>query len=79
MLRQIRERTLAGKRLDRAEGRWLLTEAPLLDLGSVAQEARSLVAPARAPERALQLPTMGPAFISTLPVPPTRPTATSVT
>ena len=40
MLRQIRERALAGKRLDRAEGRWLLTEAPLLDLGSVAQEAR---------------------------------------
>jgi cyclic dehypoxanthinyl futalosine synthase len=40
MLRQIRERTLSGKRLDRAEGHWLLTEAPLLDLGSVAQEAR---------------------------------------
>ena len=40
MLRQIRERALAGKRLDRAEGRWLLTEAPLLDLGSVAQEVR---------------------------------------
>ena len=40
MLRQIRERTLAGKRLDRTEGHWLLTEAPLLDLGSVAQEAR---------------------------------------
>jgi dehypoxanthine futalosine cyclase len=40
MLRQIRERALAGTRLDRAEGRWLLTEAPLLDLGSVAQEAR---------------------------------------
>jgi len=40
MLRQIRERVLAGKRLDRAEGHWLLTEAPLLDLGSVAQEAR---------------------------------------
>ena len=40
MLRQIRERVLADKRLDRAEGRWLLTEAPLLDLGSVAQEAR---------------------------------------
>ena len=40
MLRQIRERILAGKRLDRAEGRWLLTEAPLLDLGSVAQEVR---------------------------------------
>jgi len=40
MLRQIRERVLAGKRLDRAEGHWLLTEAPLLDLGSVAQAAR---------------------------------------
>ena len=40
MLRQIRERTLTGKRLDRAEGHWLLTEAPLLDLGSVAQEVR---------------------------------------
>ena len=40
MLRRIRERVLAGKRLDRAEGRWLLTKAPLLDLGSVAQEAR---------------------------------------
>ena len=40
MLRRIRERTLSGKRLARAEGRWLLTEAPLLDLGSVAQEAR---------------------------------------
>ena len=38
MLRQIRERSLAGKRLDRADGLWLLTEAPLLDLGSVAQE-----------------------------------------
>jgi len=40
VLRQIRERVLTGKRLDRAEGRWLLTEAPLLDLGSVAQDAR---------------------------------------
>jgi cyclic dehypoxanthinyl futalosine synthase len=40
MLRQIRERVLAGKRLDRAEGHWLLTEAHLLDLGSIAQEAR---------------------------------------
>jgi dehypoxanthine futalosine cyclase len=40
MLRQIRERTLAGKRLDRAEGHWLLTDAPLLDLGSVAHEVR---------------------------------------
>ena len=40
MLSAIRDRCLAGERLDRAEGRWLLTEAPLLDLGSLAQEAR---------------------------------------
>ena len=40
MLRRIREQALAGKRLDRADGLWLLTEAPLLDLGSVAQEVR---------------------------------------
>jgi cyclic dehypoxanthinyl futalosine synthase len=40
MLKQLRERALAGKRLDRADGRWLLTEAHLLDLGSVAQEVR---------------------------------------
>ena len=41
MLRRIREQSLAGKRLDRADGLWLLTEAPLLDLGSVAHEVRS--------------------------------------
>ena len=40
MLRRIREQALAGKRLDRADGRWLLTDAPLLDLGSVAHEVR---------------------------------------
>jgi cyclic dehypoxanthinyl futalosine synthase len=40
MLSQIREKAEAGKRLERAEGLWLLTEAPLVDLGSVAQEAR---------------------------------------
>lgn len=40
MLRQIRDKSLAGVRLDREEGRWLLTDAPLLDLGSAAQEAR---------------------------------------
>ena len=40
MLKRIRDRALAGERLERAEGHWLLTEAPLLDLGSVAQEAR---------------------------------------
>jgi cyclic dehypoxanthinyl futalosine synthase len=40
MLRRIREQALAGKRLDRADGLWLLTEAALLDLGSVAHEVR---------------------------------------
>ena len=40
MLDQIRDKAEAGTRLDRAEGRWLLSEAPLLDLGSLAQDAR---------------------------------------
>ncbi len=40
MLRAIRDKSEAGARLDRADGLWLLTEAPLLDLGSVAHEAR---------------------------------------
>jgi cyclic dehypoxanthinyl futalosine synthase len=40
MLSLIREKAEVGKRLERAEGLWLLTEAPLVDLGSVAQEAR---------------------------------------
>jgi dehypoxanthine futalosine cyclase len=40
MLSAIRDRVAAGKRLDRAKGLWLLGEAPLLDLGSLAQEAR---------------------------------------
>jgi cyclic dehypoxanthinyl futalosine synthase len=40
MLSRIREKIERGERLDRADGRWLLTEAPLLDLGSVAQELR---------------------------------------
>jgi dehypoxanthine futalosine cyclase len=40
MLKTIRDRCLAGERLDREEGRWLVTEAPLLDLGSLAQEVR---------------------------------------
>ena len=40
MLAEIQERAEAGKRLDRAEGRWLLTEAPLVELGSLAQAAR---------------------------------------
>lgn len=40
MLSRIREKVERGERLDRADGRWLLTEAPLLDLGSIAQEMR---------------------------------------
>ena len=40
MLSRIRAKAEAGKRLDRADGLWLLTEAPLLDLGALAQEAR---------------------------------------
>jgi len=40
LARQIREKALHGKRLARDEGRWLLTEAPLLELGALAQEAR---------------------------------------
>jgi cyclic dehypoxanthinyl futalosine synthase len=46
-LTEVREKVLAGQRLDRAEGRWLLTEAPLLGLGAVAGEARF----ARIPDR----------------------------
>src|SRR5258708_21508596 len=48
-LDQIREKVLAGKRLDRDEGRWLLVEAPLLELGALAQEVRF----ARIPDRAV--------------------------
>ena len=40
MLEQIGDKTRNGKRLDREEGRYLLTEAPLLDLGALAAEAR---------------------------------------
>ncbi|HKC98426.1 MAG TPA: dehypoxanthine futalosine cyclase, partial [Methylomirabilota bacterium] len=36
----IRAKVLNGKRLDRADGRWLLAEAPLLELGALAAEAR---------------------------------------
>ncbi len=47
MIVQIREKALDGKRLDREEGRWLLTEAPLLEAGALAQEVRF----ARIPDR----------------------------
>ena len=43
----IRAKVAAGRRLDRDDGRWLLAEAPLLELGALAQEARF----ARIPER----------------------------
>jgi cyclic dehypoxanthinyl futalosine synthase len=47
MLETIRTKALAGQRLHRTEGHWLLTEAPLLDVGALASEARF----ARIPER----------------------------
>ncbi len=40
MLSVIQEKVEAGKRLDRPEGAWLLTDAPLLDLGQLAQTVR---------------------------------------
>ncbi len=47
MIESIREKVLNGKRLDRAEGRWLLADAPLLELGALAAGARF----ARFPEK----------------------------
>ena len=46
-LDEIRDKALNGTRLGRAEGRWLLTDAPLLEVGALANEARF----ARHPER----------------------------
>src|SRR5438046_2754046 len=40
MLAEIRDKALNGKRLGRDEGRWLLTEAPLLEVGALASEVR---------------------------------------
>jgi cyclic dehypoxanthinyl futalosine synthase len=40
VLSRIEDKVAAGERLERADGHWLLSEAPLLDLGSLAQEAR---------------------------------------
>jgi cyclic dehypoxanthinyl futalosine synthase len=40
MLEQIADKARNGKRLDREEGRYLLAEAPLLELGALAAEAR---------------------------------------
>ena len=43
----VRTKVAARRRLDRDDGRWLLAEAPLLELGALAQEARF----ARMPDR----------------------------
>jgi dehypoxanthine futalosine cyclase len=40
MLQIVRDKVRGGQRLARAEGHWLLTEAPLLELGSLAQQVR---------------------------------------
>ena len=45
MLSEIREKIDAGERLSRAEGLWLLREAPLLELGALAQEVRYRLVP----------------------------------
>ena len=37
---QVRDKVLAGERLDRKDGHWLLTEAPLLELGALANDLR---------------------------------------
>src|SRR5262249_28044167 len=47
VLDRIRDTALHGKRLARAEGRYLLSEAPLLEVGALAGEVRF----ARLPER----------------------------
>ena len=47
MIPALRDKVLHGTRLDRAEGRWLLDETPLLELGALAAEARY----ARFPEK----------------------------
>jgi cyclic dehypoxanthinyl futalosine synthase len=40
VLDAVRDALEAGRRLDREQGGWLLTEAPLVDVGALAQEAR---------------------------------------
>ena len=37
---RVRDKVLAGERLDRKDGHWLLTEAPLLELGALANDVR---------------------------------------
>ena len=40
MLSTVTDKVLAGERLDRKDGHWLLTEAPLLEVGALASEVR---------------------------------------
>ena len=47
MLSEVEAKVDAGKRVTRAEGLWLLKEAPLLELGALAQEVRFRVIPER--------------------------------
>jgi len=37
---RVREKVLAGERLDRKDGRWLLADAPLLEIGTLADTVR---------------------------------------
>jgi cyclic dehypoxanthinyl futalosine synthase len=46
VLDAIRGKLADGTRLDRTEGRWLLTEAPLLELGQLAETVRYRLQPA---------------------------------
>ena len=45
MLSEIQAKVNAGERIARAEGLWLLKEAPLLELGALAQEVRFRLIP----------------------------------
>jgi dehypoxanthine futalosine cyclase len=46
-LEAIRTRIDAGERLEREDGRWLLTDAPLLELGALANDVRFRKIPAK--------------------------------
>jgi cyclic dehypoxanthinyl futalosine synthase len=47
VLDRIRDKALDGKRLDREEGRFLLVEAPLLEVGALADQVRHARLPGR--------------------------------
>jgi len=47
LIEQIRDKVLAGERLDRKDGAWLLNDAPLLELGALADEKRHRLIPER--------------------------------